>query len=463
MSRPPIFQEDLINRYDKPGPRYTSYPPATEFHNEVSESDYRDWARQSNEELIPKPLSLYFHIPFCSSICYYCACNKVITKRKEKAEPYLDDMHREIEIQADLYDRDREVRQLHWGGGTPGFLTHRQSADLMEKIARHFNLAPESNTDYSIEIDPRVIEKNGMRHLHDIGFNRVSLGVQDFDERVQKAVNRVQSLETTAAVIEDARRYGFRSINVDLIYGLPHQSLQSFSRTLDIIIDLDPDRIAIYNYAHLPHRFPPQRRIQAEDLPDSGEKLQILQEAINKLCDAGYAYIGMDHFAKPNDELAVAQQNGSLHRNFQGYSAHAQCDSIGFGISSISQVADNFSQHTTNLQDYHDQLQQDRLPVVRGFQSEQEDLLRRDVIQNLICHFQLDTDQVGKKWGIDFQQHFEPELARLEEMQQDGLVKLDQQKIEIEDAGRLLVRNICMVFDRYQQPERVAGLFSRTV
>jgi oxygen-independent coproporphyrinogen-3 oxidase len=463
MPIPPLFQEDLINRYDKPGPRYTSYPPATEFHDQISESDYRDWARLSNEEPIPKPLSLYFHIPFCSSICYYCACNKVITKRKERAEPYLQDLYHEIEIQSGLFDQDREVRQLHWGGGTPGFLTHQQTQQLMEKIAQHFKLSSDGGTDYSIELDPRVIEKGGIAHLRGLGFNRISLGVQDLDEKVQKAVNRIQSLELTSAVIDDARRVGFRSINVDLIYGLPHQTLKSFSTTLDRIIDLDPDRIAMYNYAHLPHRFPPQRRIQAEDLPDSSEKLAILHNAIDKLCAAGYEYIGMDHFAKPGDELAVAQRNGSLHRNFQGYSAHAQCDSIGFGISAISNVSDNFSQNTTDLVAYHESLEKEQLPIVRGFQSEAEDLLRRAIIQELVCHFRLDMRKISRQWGIDFAQHFNSELLRLRDMVEDDLLELTDDEIIILPPGRLLVRNICMIFDSYQQPSRVAGLFSRTV
>ena len=463
MPIPPLFQEDLINRYDKPGPRYTSYPPATEFHDQISAVDYRDWARLSNEEPIPKSLSLYFHIPFCSSICYYCACNKVITKRKERAEPYLQDLYREIEIQAQLFDPDREVRQLHWGGGTPGFLTHLQAQQLMAKISQHFKLISDSEADYSIELDPRVIEKGGISHLRGLGFNRISLGVQDLDEKVQKAVNRIQSLETTATVINDARRVGFRSINVDLIYGLPHQTLHSFATTLDRIIDLDPDRIAMYNYAHLPHRFPPQRRINAEDLPDSSEKLAILHSAIDKLCTAGYEYIGMDHFAKPGDELAVAQRNGSLHRNFQGYSAHAQCDSIGFGISAISNVSDNFSQNTTDLTAYHDSLDNAQLPVVRGFQSEQDDLLRREIIQDLVCHFRLDMRQVSKRWGFDFKQKFSSELTRLHNMVRDGLLELTDDEIVVLQPGRLLIRNICMIFDRYQQTSNVTGLFSRTV
>jgi oxygen-independent coproporphyrinogen-3 oxidase len=463
MSQPSLFHEDLIQRYDKPGPRYTSYPPATQFHDGITESDYREWARQSNEEPIPKPLSLYFHIPFCSSICYYCACNKIITRRKERAEPYLQDLYREIEIQADLYDHDREVRQLHWGGGTPGFLSQQQTQELMEKIGEHFLLQTGVGNEYSIELDPRVIEPGGIAHLRRIGFNRISLGVQDLDEKVQKAVNRIQSLEITSAVIADARQHGFRSINIDLIYGLPHQTLKSFSTTLQRIIELSPDRIAMYNYAHLPHRFPPQRRIQLEDLPDSAEKLDILHNAIDTLSAAGYEYIGMDHFARPDDELAVAQRNGSLHRNFQGYAAHAQCDSIGFGVSAISQVHDNFSQNTTSLEDYHDALQLSRLPVVRGYQSRDDDLLRRDVIQQLVCHFSLDTRAIARAWGIDFDDYFADELARLTEMEKDGLLSLASDEITVLQPGRLLVRNICMVFDRYQQMPGSRGTFSRTI
>jgi oxygen-independent coproporphyrinogen-3 oxidase len=458
-----LFQQDLITRYDRPGPRYTSYPPATEFHDAITESDYRDWARQSNEEPIPKPLSLYFHIPFCSSICYYCACNKVITKRKERAEPYLQDLYREIELQSTLYDHDREVRQLHWGGGTPGFLSRLQTQQLMEKIAAHFSLGGKGDNDYSIELDPRVVEAGGIAQLRQLGFNRISLGVQDLDEKVQIAVNRVQSLEATRAVIDDARLHDFRSINLDLIYGLPHQTLQSFSNTLRHVIELAPDRIAMYNYAHLPHRFPPQRRIKQEDLPDSAAKLDILHSAIDQLSAAGYDYIGMDHFARPDDELAIAQRNHSLHRNFQGYSAHAQCDSIGFGVSAISQVHDNFSQNTTSLEDYHSCLEQGHLPVIRGYQSHDDDLLRREIIQQLVCHFRLDTRQISKTWNIDFNQYFAAELERLTAMQNDGLLKFDKNEIIVLEPGRLLVRNICMIFDRYQSTATARGAFSRTI
>jgi oxygen-independent coproporphyrinogen-3 oxidase len=451
MPRPLLIQDDLISRYDKPGPRYTSYPPATEFHDRISESDYRDWARLSNEEPIPKPLSLYFHIPFCSSICYYCARNKVITRDRERTEPYLQDLYREIEIQASLFDKDREVRELHWGGGTPGFLSHQQSQQLMEQIARHFKLKNDSGSDYSIEVDPRIMGKDGVAHLRNLGFNRISIGVQDFDEQVQQAVNRIQSLKTTSTVINDAHRFGFRSINVNLIYGLPHQTLESFARTLATVINLDPDRISIYNYAHLPHRFPPQRQIKADDLPGSSEKLAILHSAIDKLCAAGYEYIGMDHFARRDDALAVAQREGNLQRNFQGYSAHAQCDSVGFGISAISNVSDNFSQNTTDLGAYHDILDNQQLPVVRGFHSEQDDLLRQEIIQDLACQFRLDLHRVAKKWDIDFAQYFEKELLQLHDMEEDGLVELSDDEIVVGETGRLLVRNICMVFDNYQR------------
>ena len=462
MFKTPFYQEDLINRYDKPGPRYASYPPATEFHDKISESDFRDWARASNEELIPKPLSLYFHIPFCSSICDYCAGHRVITGRKEKSA-YLQDLHREIEIQSQLFDQDREVRQLHWGGGTPGFLTHQQSQNLMDKITQHFKLSREDEAENSIEIDPRLMEKGGAAHLRSLGFNRISIGVQEFDEKLQKAAHRIQSLETTAAVIRDARRCGIRSINIDLIYGLPQQSVKNFAGTLDRIIDLEPDRIAIYNYAHLPHRFPPQRRIQARVLPDASEKIAMLNNAMQKLCAAGYEYIGMNHFARHGDELAVAQRNGSLQRNLQGYSAHAQCDSIGFGVSAISQVLDNFSQNTTSLDDYHDSLEQQRLPVIRGYESQEDDLLRRDIIQGLSCYFQLDKRQIARKWNIDFDDYFADELKDLEGMEKDALLEMAKDEIILRAPGRLLVRNICMVFDAYQRTGRVAGLYSRTV
>lgn len=461
MCTSPLFQTDLINRYDQPGPRYTSYPPLSAFHDNITEKNFRDWARLSNEDPIPKPLALYFHIPFCSSICYYCAGNRAVAKRRLSTQPYLQDLHREIEIQSRLYDQDREVRQVHWCGGTPGFLTLQQSQQLFDKIARHFKLRGAGGVEYSIEIDPRMMEKNGIAHLRSLGFNHISLGVQNLDPKETKAAIRRQDLKTATAVIDDARRHGIRSINIDLIYGLPWQTVKRFSKTLDTIIALDPDRISICDYAHLPRLSSPQHPIQTRELPGASARLALLNNAIDKLCGAGFAYIGLDQFARAGDKLAAAQRDRSLQRNFLGYPAYAQCDSIGFGVSSISQVHDNFSQNTISLEAYHATLDQQKLPVTRGFESHEDDLLRRDVIQDLACHFHLDKRQIGRKWNIDFDDYFTVELERLGDMEKDGLLELSADGIDVNEAGRLLVRHICMVFDAYRQPHGSAGLFSK--
>jgi len=458
MPTPPQFREDLIARYDKPGPRYTSYPPATEFHDRVSESDYRDWARQSNEELIPKPLSLYVHIPFCSSVCYFCGCNNAIIEHRDKVEPYLEDLHREIEIQGRLFDADRNVRQLHWGGSTPGFLSREQSASLMAKLDRHFRLDHTDSAENTIEVDPRVMRPGDLRHLRSLGFNRISIGVQDFDPRVQQAMNRIQSVAQTAAVIDEARNCGMRSINIDLVYGLPYQSAASFGATLDKVIELDPDRISIYDYEHLAQRSPPQNRMQADALPTTEERLSILKTSIEKLCGSGYEYIGLDHFAQAHDELAQAQRRGTLIRNFHGYSTLLGCDSIGLGVAAISQVADHYSQNATDLQSYHASLARHRLPVVRGYHSDHEDLLRRAIIQDLVCRFRVDTRQIARDWGIDFERHFADELGELAALKQDGLVEVGDREIRVLPAGRLLVRNICMIFDHYRGRHHDSGI-----
>ena len=451
MPCPPLIQDDLINRYDKPGPHYTSYPTVTEFHDRISESDYRDWARLSNEEPIPKPLSLYFHIPFCSSICHYCASNRITTDNRDRVASYLRALEREIDIQSSLFDLDREVRQLHWAGGTPGLLSHQQSQQLMEKIARHFKLEHDSASNYSIEIDPRIMAKDGIVHLRKLGFDNISIGVQDFDDEVRREVNLVQRLKTISTIINDAQRFGFRSINVDLVYGLPRQAPESFARTLATVVNLAPDRITIFDYAHLPHRLPSKWRSKIDDFPDANEKLAILHGAIDKLHENGYEYIGMEQFVRPEDELAVARRQGNLLRNFHGYSVHGQCDSVGFGISAISQVSDNFSQNTSDLDVYHDNIDGHRLPVARGFYSKQDDLLRREIIHDLACHFRLDLRRVERRWGIDFAQHFENELLALRGMEEDGLVELSDREIVVTESGHLLVRNICMIFDKYQQ------------
>ena len=384
------FDPDLIRRYDKAGPRYTSYPTAVQFHTGFGEAQYRVWAQQTNEEPIPRPLSLYFHIPFCDTVCFYCACNKVVTKNRSKALPYLDHLYRELALQGALFDRDRHVDQLHWGGGTPTFLSHAQMEELMAETRRHFKLRDNDEGEYSIEIDPREADRETVAVLRRLGFNRMSLGVQDFDPRVQKAVNRHQSYEETMAVMGAARDEGFKSVSVDLIYGLPFQSVGSFARTLDTVIEASPDRISVFNYAHLPELFMPQRRINADELPSPAEKLDILAMAIERLTGAGYVFIGMDHFAKPDDELAVAQRSRTLYRNFQGYSTHADCDLVAMGITAISMVGDTYSQNVKTLDEYYAALDAGRLPILRGVELTPDDRLRRRVITELICHYRLD-------------------------------------------------------------------------
>lgn len=462
MSSQVIFDTELIKRYDRLGPRYTSYPPSTEFSELVGSNDYQIWSRDSNEEPIPRPLSLYFHIPFCDTNCYYCSFNKVITQNKQKAIDYLEDLFIEIELQSRLFDRDRIVQQLHWGGGTPTYLKDDQIRALMQQIDRDFQLLKNDSGEYSIEIDPRTTSTHTIGLLRDIGFNRLSLGVQDFDPRVQKAVNRIQSIDLTQSIIDEARSAYYKSINIDLIYGLPLQSVKSFSATLESLIELNPDRIALYNYAHLPIQFPSQRRINADDLPKEEEKLAIFQYSIERLIQAGFVYIGMDHFVKPLDELAVAQRKGSLHRYFQGYSAFAECDSVAMGVSAISNIGNHYCQNTSDLKAYHESLAKGQLPICRGCYTDQEDAMRREIIQQLVCHFRLDMKAIETRWNIDFMAFFAKELESLETMANDKLVKRNKASIQVLDAGRLLVRNICMVFDRYIGNHDHQGIFSRS-
>jgi oxygen-independent coproporphyrinogen-3 oxidase len=458
-----VFDAGLIRRYDQSGPRYTSYPTAAQFHDGITETDYMLWARHSNEDPIPRPLSIYIHIPFCDTVCFYCACNKVVTKHHERATDYLDHLYREIALQGKLFDRDRVVEQLHWGGGTPTFLETGQMRALMEKIGQHFTLAAHDRGEFSIEIDPRSADYAKLKALRQAGFNRVSFGVQDLDPQVQKAVNRIQSEEKTREVATAARELGYASINVDLMYGLPFQSVESFEETLRHVVEINPDRLAVYNYAHLPQRFKPQRRINEADLPSADEKLNILQRTIEFLSDAGYVYIGMDHFAKPDDELTVAQRNGTLQRNFQGYSTHADCDLVSMGVSAISKVCDNFSQNVRDLEAYYRLIDAGKLPIDRGFEVEPDDLLRRDIITHIMCNFYLDIPAAEKKWRFSFSEKFKTEIADLQQMQADGLLKLDAKALEVLPAGRLLVRNICMVFDRYLKGGGQSGRFSKVI
>jgi oxygen-independent coproporphyrinogen-3 oxidase len=362
-----------------------------------------------------------------------------------------------------LFDRDRAVEQLHWGGGTPTFLDTGQMRALMEKIGQHFTLAANDSGEFSIEIDPRSADYAKLKALRQAGFNRVSFGVQDLDPQVQKAVNRIQSEDKTREVATAARELGYTSINVDLMYGLPFQSVESFEETLRHVVEINPDRLAVYNYAHLPQRFKPQRRINETDLPSADEKLNILQRTIEFLSDAGYVYIGMDHFARPDDELAIAQRNGTLQRNFQGYSTHADCDLVSMGVSAISKVCDNFSQNVRDLETYYRLIDAGQLPIDRGFEVAPDDLLRRDIITHIMCNFFLDIPAVEKKWRFSFTEKFKAEIADLQQMQTDGLLKLDAKSLEVLPAGRLLVRNICMVFDHYLKGSGQSSRFSKVI
>ena len=443
------FKPDLIKRYDKAGPRYTSYPTANLFHDEFTSDDYHAAVKRSNNELEPKPLSLYFHIPFCDTVCFYCACNKIVTKMRDRATPYLEHLYREIEMQGELYARSRPVDQLHWGGGTPTFLNQDQMRSLMEKTGQHFTLMDNDQGEYSIEIDPREIDPEGVHFLREIGFNRMSLGIQDFDPKVQKAVNRIQSEEITFAAIDAAREAKFKSVSVDLIYGLPFQSVDSFLVTLEKTMQARPDRFSVFNYAHLPTLFMPQRRINEEDLPSAAEKLEILQSVIHYLTEQGYLYVGMDHFARPDDELVIAQDKGLLYRNFQGYSTHADCDMVAMGVTAISQVNDIYSQNVRDEESYYKMIDDGKLPLMRGLRLTADDMLRRELITQLICNFKLDINQFMTTQGIDFGQYFEDEIEQLKIMQDDGLLKIDRDAITILPPGRLLIRNICMTFDAH--------------
>jgi oxygen-independent coproporphyrinogen-3 oxidase len=442
------FDPELIRRYEGSGPRYTSYPTAMEFSPAVTEQDYMGWVRSSNAA--SKPLSLYVHIPFCAHVCFYCACNKIVTGDRSKARAYLDSLYREMRLQAALVEPGRRVEQLHWGGGTPTFLSDREICELMNVIAENFWLREDDNGEYSIEVDPREVREDTLPILRDIGFNRISIGVQDFNPAVQKAVHRIQTAEQTLAVLNQANELNFRSLNIDLMYGLPLQTVDSFTETLDAVIETGVDRLSVFNYAHLPQRFKPQRRINEQELPGADEKLAILALTIEKLTAAGYQYIGMDHFALQDDELSVAQRNGTLHRTFQGYSTHANTDLLAMGVSSIGFMPGGYAQNTTGLDEYIEDLRNAHIPVKRGIALSDDDRLRREVIQALICNAHMDMKRIEARYEIDFRQYFASELERFGGMQEDGLVSIDDRSIDVTARGRLLIRNICKVFDRYR-------------
>ena len=441
------WDSDLIRRYDLAGPRYTSYPTALQFHDQVSPFDLLHALRDSRKAM--RPLSLYVHVPFCANICYYCACNKVITKDRGRAQPYLKRLEQEIRLIACHLDPRQTVEQLHFGGGTPTFLSHDELRQLMGHLREHFNLLDDDSGDYGIEIDPREADWSTMGLLRELGFNRVSIGLQDLDPDVQRAVNRLQSLEETRAVIDAARTLQFRSINIDLIYGLPKQTPQAFARTIEEVISLQPDRLSVFNYAHLPERFMPQRRINTSDLPSPAEKLNMLERTIEQLTGAGYRYIGMDHFALPDDELAIAQEESTLQRNFQGYTTHGHCDLIGLGVSAISQIGDLYCQNNSDITHYQHTLSSEQLATHRGLLCNQDDRIRREVIQQIICNLHLPFARIEQAFNIDFRGYFSNQWPALETMAADGLIALDNEQLTVLPAGRLLVRSICMVFDAY--------------
>ena len=456
-----VWDRSLIDRYDLSGPRYTSYPTAPQFHEQFGEAELVAAIERSNAS--GRPLSLYFHIPFCSTVCYYCACNKIITANRKRAMPYLERLVEEIAMQGKLFDSSRPVHQLHWGGGTPTYISDDEKRLLMSATREHFNLLDDDSGEYSIEIHPGDMDVSTISCLRELGFNRLSMGIQDFDPKVQKAVNRFNSVDEVQKLVGAARAEGFHSISMDLIYGLPHQSWQTFTGTLDSIINLNPDRLSVFNYAHMPHLFKVQKQLDESALPSAEEKLLMMERMTEKLLDAGYVYIGMDHFAKPDDELAVAQRDGVLQRNFQGYSTHGGCDLVAFGVSSISAIDNVFAQNHKQIEDYQSAVDAGKLPVARGFELSADDLLRQEVIKQLICHFELNFADIGEQFSISFKEYFAEELEQLQPMAADGLVEIDDKSIRVSLAGRLLIRRICMTFDAYMKKPSTEIRYSKII
>ncbi|TWX51038.1 oxygen-independent coproporphyrinogen III oxidase [Colwellia hornerae] len=451
-----FFDPKLLSKYNTSGPRYTSYPTALEFHDEFSEQDFIQAVKDSPN----RELSLYVHIPFCHSLCYYCGCNKVITRHRDKADTYLEFLAEEISSRAEFFT-DYTVKQLHWGGGTPSFLTHIQITKLVSLLKEKFTFA--EHVEMSIEIDPREIEMNLAEHLFDLGFNRLSIGVQDIDKKVQETINRVQSTEFISDFIAHAKAVGFKSINIDLIYGLPHQTIETFTKTLNKAHEMDVDRISLFSYAHIPSRFAAQRKLRDEWLPSVQEKFALMKLAIEKLCGFGYDFIGMDHFAKPNDELSIAQKEGSLHRNFQGYTTKGGCDLLGLGVSSISNIGTAFSQNIKELQDYYKAIDTRKNAQVKGVSLSTDDVIRGEVIRELMCNLYIDKQQISKKYDIDFAEYFAEDLPLLKTFISDGLVENTAEFIKVDQKARLLIRNICMSFDAYMKQHVNQQRFSRVI
>ncbi|OCG20824.1 oxygen-independent coproporphyrinogen III oxidase [Gilliamella sp. App2-1] len=456
MADTQLWDQVLIEKYNYSGPRYTSYPTALEFNEDFNEQDFLSAATRYPT----KPLSLYVHIPFCHKLCYFCGCNKLITRQKHKVTNYLDILDIEIAERAKLFNK-RIVTQMHWGGGTPTFLTDDEITRLITSLKKHFNFA--ANAELSIEIDPREITPHTIDHLAHVGFNRLSMGIQDFNHEIQNLINREQDENLIRSLIEQARKNHFHSISLDLIYGLPKQTVASFTETLNKVIDISPDRLSVFNYAHLPSRFAAQRKIKDDDLPNANQKLQILHTSIQKLTEAGYQFIGMDHFAKPTDELAIAQQKNQLHRNFQGYTTQGDADLLGLGVSAISMLGDSYAQNQKDLRSYQSQVEQKGHGLWKGFNLNQDDIIRREVIKQLICHFYLDKKVIEEQFHIQFDNYFAEDLKLLAPLQQDGLVTVNDKIIKVQPKGHLLIRNICMCFDIYMRKMARQQQFSRVI
>ncbi len=451
-----IWDQALIEKYNYSGPRYTSYPTALEFHEAFTPAEFDMACAQYPD----RKLSLYIHIPFCHKLCYYCGCNKIITRHQHKADQYLDALEQEIRQRASLLG-DRQVSQLHWGGGTPTFLTKKQASRLMALLRDQFSF--DADAEISIEVDPREIELDMLDHLRSEGFNRLSIGVQDFNKEVQKLVNREQDEDFIIAMVQRAKELGFRSTNLDLIYGLPKQNRELFAETLQQVLKMKPGRLSVFNYAHMPSLFAAQRKIKDDQLPSANEKLGILQDTIATLTGAGYQFIGMDHFALPDDELAVAQRNGVLHRNFQGYATQGDCDLLGMGVSAISMIGDCYAQNQKELKTYYSNVQEKRQALWKGVSLDADDLLRREVIKALICNFQLDMNDIEQRFNLTFNEYFAEDLGLLKTFINDELVTIDGQFIHVELKGRLLIRNICMCFDKYLRDRARQQQFSRVI
>ena len=454
---------DLLTRFDVPGPRYTSYPTADRFVEAFSQADLHQALDLRNQGLGQKnrPLSIYVHIPFCESLCYYCACNKIITKHHEKAEPYLRYLAKEIELYTSSIGMGQTVSQLHLGGGTPTFLSNDELRELMSMLKRSFSFV--AGGEYSVEVDPRTVDETRLALLFELGFNRLSFGVQDFDPEVQKAVHRIQPAQQVFDLVASARKIGFESINVDLIYGLPKQTPESFDRTLKQINELRPDRIALYAYAHLPERFKPQRRILAAELPAPSSKIAMLSRSMDALMNAGYLYVGMDHFALPDDALAVAKRQGRLHRNFQGYSTQPDCDLIGLGISAIGRMGGTYSQNAKTMEEYVDMLDHGQLPIVKGLALSRDDLIRRSWIMAIMCQGHVQYDAFNEAWLIDAKKYFAAEIEQLNSLQAQGLVELTDGGLQVTPMGWFFVRGVAMVFDKYLQADRNRTRFSKII